>query len=612
MNISILRRLSFLLTLLCITAAATHPAVVFAKKVTPPAAATAAAPASGATDDKASDDKVPSSVPAASSDDFNDDSTDAQNADERRARTHHGRRSKNHDDGNVVSIGHSSHLQSGQKAESVVSVFGSSTNDGEAQDVVSVIGNTRVTGPVSDSAVAVLGNAYINAKVDGDVVAVMGSVELGPNAEVGGDVVAVMGAVERDPGAVVHGSVQRIIDIDVGGVTGFNWLNTWISHCLLFARPLAFAPGLGWAWTLALGLLAFYACLALMFRSGIDECVQTLESEPGHTALAALLGILLTPVLLVLLCVTVIGIAAVPFVVGALFCMSLFGKAVMLAWLGGRISGRRPGPAGHPAVAVLIGGAIVLVLYVVPVVGFLVYKLLGFFGFGAVFYTLLLRVRARRALGNSPPPFAGASLAGGGNPPSGSSPMAGPGWTAGAAPSAAAAAATGASVAGPGVAAESASPASQVPPRAPPPVPPAGMSPQITAAMPRAGFWVRMGALLLDVVLVGFATSLLHPFGNYHSFGDFHIVVLAIYGAVMWKLRGTTVGGIVFDLHVVRVDGRPLDWETAIVRALGCFLSLCVVFLGFIWIAFDHNHQAWHDKIAGTVVVRAKRGVPPL
>jgi uncharacterized RDD family membrane protein YckC len=113
-----------------------------------------------------------------------------------------------------------------------------------------------------------------------------------------------------------------------------------------------------------------------------------------------------------------------------------------------------------------------------------------------------------------------------------------------------------------------------------------------------------MGALLLDVLLVGFVMTLLHPFHN------FHVVVLAVYGAIMWKLRGTTVGGIVFDLHVVRLDGRPVDWETAIVRALGCFLSLFVVFLGFIWIAFDYNNQAWHDKIAGTVVVRAKRGAP--
>jgi uncharacterized RDD family membrane protein YckC len=247
-------------------------------------------------------------------------------------------------------------------------------------------------------------------------------------------------------------------------------------------------------------------------------------------------------------------------------------------------------------VAVLIGGAVVLILYVVPVVGFLVYKLLGFFGFGAVFYTLVLRVRARRAANGSQPPS--ASQPPSGSPPPNAATMAGPGWTASAAPAAGAAAG-----AGPSIAAEPVPPAYSAPPHTPAP-PPA--TPAFTAAMPRAGFWVRMGALLLDVLLVGFAVSMLHPFG------DFHIVVLAIYGAVMWKLRGTTVGGIVFDLHVVRVDGRPVDWETAIVRALGCFLSLCVVFLGFIWIALDPNRQAWHDKIAGTVVVRAKGGSPLL
>ena len=609
MNILILRRLSFLFTLLCITALAVHPDPVFAKRVTPPAAAAAPAPASSSAASSAADDQASSNAPAATTDDFNDEPDRSDRGDRHNrieSRHRHRWNGRDHDDGDVVSIGHSSHLKSGQKADSVVSVFGSSTSDGEAADVVSVFGNTRVTGPVSDNAVAVLGNNYVDSKVDGDVVAVMGNVELGPNAEVGGDVVAVMGGVERDPGAIVHGAVQRIIDIDVGGVTGFGWLNTWVTHCLLLGRPLAFAPGLGWAWSIALGLLAFYACLALIFRSGVDQCVHTLESEPGHTALAALLGILLTPVLLVLLCITVIGIAAVPFVVGALFCMSLFGKAVVLAWLGGRISGRRPGPTGHPAVAVLIGGAVVLVLYVVPVVGFLAYKLLGFFGFGAVFYSLVLRVRARRA-GNGSPPFAAANPPGA-NPPGtsyaptggGSSTMAGPGWTASAAPPPGA---TAAAAAGPEFAAGPVPPSSA---GAPPDVPPSAGAPQFNAAMPRAGFWVRMGALLLDVVLVGFAMSLLHPFG------DFHIVVLAIYGAVMWKLRGTTVGGIVFDLHVVRVDGRPLDWETAIVRALGCFLSLAVVFLGFIWIAFDYNHQAWHDKIAGTVVVRAKRGAPLL
>jgi uncharacterized RDD family membrane protein YckC len=617
MNASILQRLGFLFTLLCLTAVAMHPGAAAAAATAHSATAAAPAPsgttpgiAAASTAAPIKDDHASDSPAASSDDEFNDDTNRDDPSDWRnRVEAHRRRNRQHHADGDVVSIGHSSHLESGQKADSVVSVFGSSTSDGEAVDVVSVIGNTRVTGPVGDTAVAVMGNAYVDAKVNGDVVAVLGNVELGPNAEVGGDVVAVLGMVKRDPAAIVHGSVQRIIDWDIGGATGFSGLNTWITHCLLLGRPLAFTAGLGWAWTLALVLLAFYACLALLFRHGIDQCVQTLESEPGHTALAALLGILLTPVLLILLCVTVIGIAAVPFAVGALFCMSLFGKAVMLAWLGGRITGRRPGPAGHPAVAVLIGGAVALVLYVVPIVGFLVYKLLGFFGFGAVLYTLVLRVRARRAAGSPPPAFAGAAP-GIVKPPDGSAAMAGPGWTASAAPAAAAATAASA----PNAAAEPFAsgppgppPFAPVPP-APPPAAAASMAPQITAAMPRAGFWVRMGALFLDVLLVGFATSLLHTFGDHHLLGDFHIVVLAIYGAVMWKLRGTTVGGIVFDLHVVRVDGRPLDWETAIVRALGCFLSLAVVFLGFIWIAFDGNRQAWHDKIAGTVVVRAKRG----
>jgi hypothetical protein len=370
------RRLGPLLTLLCVAAVASHPGAAVSKTTASKAAAPAAEVSTPAADPPAS---------AAGQDDFNDepDSTDRHDW-RNRIETHHRHHRHDSGDNDIVSIGHSSHLQSGEKADSVVSVFGSSTSDGEAVDVVSVLGNTRVTGPVHDSAVAVLGNAYIDSKVDGDVVAVLGNVTLGPNAEIGGDVVAVLGTMQRDPAAIIHGSVERILNFDAGGIGGLTWLNTWITHCLLYGRPLALVAGLGWAWTLALSLLAFYACLGLMFRSSVDQCVHTLESEPGHTALAALIAVLLTPVLVVLLCITVIGIAAVPFVVGALFCMSLFGKAVVLAWLGGRVSGRRPGPAGHPAVAILIGGALALVLYIVPVVGFLVYKLLGFFGFGAV------------------------------------------------------------------------------------------------------------------------------------------------------------------------------------------------------------------------------------
>jgi len=92
-----------------------------------------------------------------------------------------------------------------------------------------------------------------------------------------------------------------------------------------------------------------------------------------------------------------------PFVAFGLICVGLFGKAVMLAWLGGRIAGRSGvGAIGHPAVAVLIGGVLVLILYVVPVLGFLVYKVLGFLGLGAVVYTVILDSQAIRAAKSAP------------------------------------------------------------------------------------------------------------------------------------------------------------------------------------------------------------------
>jgi len=204
MNISVLRRLSILFTLLCVSAVATHPGGAVAKGTVPPAAASAANSAAASAASAA--DEHASSAPAASDD---KDSSDEQDQPgrldwDKPITSHHRHRWQHHDNGSVVNIGRSSHLEAGQKAEAVVSVLGSSTSDGEAGDVVSVFGNTRVTGPVSENAVAVLGNNYIDAKVDGDVVAVLGSVELGPNAEVGGDVVAVLGGVHRDPGAVVH------------------------------------------------------------------------------------------------------------------------------------------------------------------------------------------------------------------------------------------------------------------------------------------------------------------------------------------------------------------------------------------------------------------------
>ena len=110
-----------------------------------------------------------------------------------------------------------------------------------------------------------------------------------------------------------------------------------------------------------------------------------------------------------------------------------------------------------------------------------------------------------------------------------------------------------------------------------------------------------MGAGFLDVVLVSILGGWTGPFS---------LLVALAYFAGMWTWKGTTVGGIVLNLKVVRLDAQPVTITVGLVRALAAAFSVVVFFLGFLWIAWDKDKQAWHDKIAGTVVVRLPRGMP--
>jgi uncharacterized RDD family membrane protein YckC len=425
--------------------------------------------------------------------------------------------------------------------------------------------------------VAVLGNNYVNAHV-GEVVAVLGDVELGPDAVVDREVVCVGGQLRRDPKAIVHGEVQNIAP--GGNALNFDWLTAWITNCLLYARPLAFGPHLMWAWWIALTYLGVYALIALVAPGAVTKCVGTLEECPGKSILAGVLTLLLTPVAYLLLMLTiaiVIGILLIPIFSLGLFFAGLFGKVVMLAWLGRRITKLFKADAMVPAViAVLIGGAIVLGLYTVPVLGFIVYKILGILGLGVVVYTLLLAIKSSRPAKVRPVAVPPASVV--------SAPI---------------------STAG--------SEGTVLPPRLEEvgvTAPVASLPPVISAStLERVGFWPRFGAALLDAAMVGILFGMLHSVwsgfgGGFRGF----LLWFAVYHVVMWTMKATTIGGIICGLKLVRLDDRPIDWGVAIVRSMIGFLSFVVFGLGFIWVAFDDEKQSWHDKIVGTTIVRVPKG----
>lgn len=508
-------------------------------------------------------------------------------------------------------------ITTGQKQAAAISISGNTVVDGDIEgEAVSVFGNTTVNGLVGGEAVSVFGTTTINGHVKGEAVAVFGDVVLGPDAVVDGQVVAVLGAVKRSPGAKVGGGVQQIggAAFDFGG---FVWLQTYFKKCLIWGRPLAFGENLGWAWMFAGVLLAFYMMLALIFPRGIERCAEVLEQRPGNTILAALLAALLSPIVFVLLAITGIGLVLVPFLAAGLFFGSLFGKAAVLGWMGRRVTGLLGDNfPKHAVLTVLIGGLIVALLYTVPFLGFLLWKLFSVLGVGMVVYVLILSMQREKPA----TPAAAAPQARPVAPVSASfTAQAFPAADAGGSASAgfAAAAATGAMPAqSSGFGAAASGPVPVEPPPAAsfgagsPFTVPAAPAPLFSAeTLPRAGFWIRVGAAFLDFLLLVVPLGILGLFD--HGPGLMFLSISA-YHVVMWKMKGTTIGGIICGLKLVRIDDRPMDWGVAVVRALTAFLSLFAFGLGFIWVVFDDQKQSWHDKVAGTTLVRVPKGVPLL
>ena len=67
---------------------------------------------------------------------------------------------------------------------------------------------------------------------------------------------------------------------------------------------------------------------------------------------------------------------------------------------------------------------------------------------------------------------------------------------------------------------------------------------------------------------------------------------------------GQTPGKMIFGLKVVQSTGEQMTFGIAFLRWVGYIISGTVFYLGFVWIAFDGRKRGWHDKIAGTVVIR--------
>lgn len=461
-------------------------------------------------------------------------------------------------------------------------------------------------GDVAREAVVIAGDATIEGTIDRDVVVILGQVQVSSTAVIGGSLVVVGGNVKVAEGAKVNedlfviGGYDGAAGFAPGGghiVIGSSALGSslrafvpWLMNGLLLARPIV--PSLWWVWTVAAVFFFINLILNLLFDTPIRASTATLRATPLSTFMTGLLVMLLAGPVCVLLAVSVIGIAVIPFFLCALLIGVLLGKIAFARWIGmSLIHQDDPADRRESLRSFIIGSAVMCIAYMIPVIGLVTWAMAGVFGLGAA--TMAFGSAYRREHPKKPrPPKPAPPVAD--VPPVVSTPPMGVDQPAAEAPLAMAAAE-------PAIVSE--------PEFAPEPAEERTL--RSLLSLPRGPFMDRLAAFVLDFILIVIVAQALDLDRGFDGpLGRLGLLLAVAYHVGFWTWKQTTLGGIICNLRLVRIDGQPLQFSEALVRGLAGIFSLAVAGIGFLWILRDPERQAWHDRVAGTYVVKVPRSYP--
>ena len=138
-----------------------------------------------------------------------------------------------------------------------------------------------------------------------------------------------------------------------------------------------------------------------------------------------------------------------------------------------------------------------------------------------------------------------------------------------------------------------------------------------------AGFWIRTWASIIDTVLilliiwpiltsiygVEYWQSTSFVQGTWDVLLNYILPAIAV--IIFWSYKSATPGKMVTNLTIVdaKTGGKPSTGQF-IGRYLGYYVSMLPLFLGIIWVGIDKRKQGWHDKLAGTVVIKNNHSEP--
>ncbi len=137
------------------------------------------------------------------------------------------------------------------------------------------------------------------------------------------------------------------------------------------------------------------------------------------------------------------------------------------------------------------------------------------------------------------------------------------------------------------------------------------------------GFWLRVIASLIDtVLLLVLLTPLFWGMANFLNVDALTLlngsetqwvsvllqyIFPAIVVLVFWKYKSATPGKMVFGAKIIDAKtGATPTTGKLIGRYLAYYVSALPLLLGMFWVGWDKRKQGWHDKLAGTLVVRSR------
>jgi hypothetical protein len=243
---------------------------------------------------------------------------------------------------------------------------------------------------VQGDMVVIGGNVTLDGTVTGSTVSVGGSTTISETAVVKGDLVTVGGALSRDPGSEVEGEVVTNIpapDIRIPDVPNPPLppnppdVNLNLNPVASFFRMFGTA--------IAVSLLAMLASLFL--QPQIERVSQAVVGQPVIAGSVGLLTGVMSPLIFVILAITIILIPVMVIAVAALALAWLFGMIAIGSEVGERFT-RAINQTWAPPLTAGMGTFLMMLVVggigMIPCVGWLTTSLVALIGVGGVILTL--------------------------------------------------------------------------------------------------------------------------------------------------------------------------------------------------------------------------------